>query len=265
MDSWNSYSGDERVRSRRRYSPNIQILESRGALVVLERVPLSFPTLVAAASCRRRVHEVFLVRTFPFLRHLLSGASLSTAQLTSAGCVGHLQPAGYTTHRTVCGRRVEKCEWISVPFIQIPSSVVLALCAQSYHMVGSRASGEARSRSPLRLPGGPSLISLNKWEIFAVEVISRPRAPRIISESRSDGNCELAATCWCVTQWRVCVCVVTPGVFESQFRFPTLHTVCVCVSPERGWRRQTPSLIRRGWRTAGTKGALGCLGWYTPM
>lgn len=77
---------------------------------------------------------------------------LSNAQLTAAGSVGHLQPAGYTTHITVCGRRVWKCEWISVPFIQIASSVVLFLCAQSYHMVGSRASGEARSRSPLRCP-----------------------------------------------------------------------------------------------------------------
>lgn len=43
----------------------------------LWRVRLSFrattPTLIAAASCRRGFHEVFLVRTFPFLRHLLSG------------------------------------------------------------------------------------------------------------------------------------------------------------------------------------------------
>lgn len=49
------------------------------------------------------------------------------------------------------------------------------------------------------MPDGPTLISLNKWEILAVEVISRARAPRIILESRSDGNYELAQV---VDAWR---------------------------------------------------------------
>lgn len=70
------------------------------------------PTLIAA-SCRRRFLKALVVRTFPFLRHLLLPIrvmDLSTAESISADNARHLQPAGYKTHTTVWGRREEKCE-----------------------------------------------------------------------------------------------------------------------------------------------------------
>lgn len=100
---------------------------------------LNMPPTLVAASCRRRFLKVLVVGTFPFLRHLLLPVrvmDLSTAESISADNVRHLQPAGYTTHTTVWGRREEKCESISVPLIQIPSLYVLfpACCVRKVTM-----------------------------------------------------------------------------------------------------------------------------------
>lgn len=87
------------------------------------------PTLVAA-SCRRGFFDALVVRTFPFLRHLLFPVwmmyNLSSAGSIRADNARHPQPAGYNTHTTVLRRRQEKCEEISVPVIQISSLYVLS-------------------------------------------------------------------------------------------------------------------------------------------
>lgn len=82
-----------------------------------------------------------------------------------------------------------------------------ALCAQSYHVAASRASGGAsrhgaglllipaaigRDVSPWTVRG---LRLLTDEKIFAAEVVCGSRASRITVESRSDGYYALEATC----------------------------------------------------------------------
>lgn len=106
------------------------------------------PTLIAA-SCRGRSLKALVLRIFPFLRHLLLPTrvmELSTVESIFVDNARHLQPAGYKTHKTVCGGarkelRINISPIHSDPLSGRPLSCVP--CAQSYLVVASRASGDA--------------------------------------------------------------------------------------------------------------------------
>lgn len=182
--------------------------ESQRALIVVsEEFHFHFdattPTLVAAASCRRRFRKVFLVGTFTFLRHLLSewfcprmrGRLLVAWDTFNQRDTRHIQQSAGGEWRNASGSQFHSFRFR------------LQLCAQSYHMVTAHLDRHAAD-----LPSDPPMdchFFLLTNAIFAVQVISRPRAPRIILQSPSDGNYELTATCWSLTQWweRVCMCV----------------------------------------------------------
>lgn len=121
-----------------------------------------------------------------------------------------------------------------------------------------------RNRTRCVSADSPGLTSLDKWEIFAAEVICPSRASRIILERRWGGNYALATTCWSTSFWKHWFSSLRMKKIKNknQFSFSSLYEV-FCLNGAR--RRQTTSIIRHGWRTADTTGTLGYLEEYRPM
>lgn len=135
---------------------------------------------------------------------------LPTAESISADTVRHLQPAGYTTHTTVWGRRGEKRRTNLSPIHSDALSLSLsmssfqhAVCAKlpcggqwsiwrrSEAWSWSRsAPGSRRSRTGCVSADCPvqGLVLLTNHQIFAAEVICRSRVWRIMLEASLDGN-----------------------------------------------------------------------------
>lgn len=143
------------------------------------------------------------------------------------------------------------------------------LCAQSYHVAASRASGDSAKQEArqLLIPAvitqdaspRPSEVyfswqmrNICSWSDLSITCVADYASDLLRWKLRTGGNLLIHL----YIRKKKKVVFVIPDALKNHFRLSTLCEV-FCLNGAR--RRQTTSLIRHRWRTADTTGTLGYL------